>query len=145
MRQSVLQKRYIVALFIVAISVISCSVLGSDAVDCNSGDFHGYRIVIPLSASNLQESCSNALNATYRASFTMAAGDLNTFQQSTYLKNIKDWQTTAPSQARFSKEAAQAKLLLYGTFSDGAISEEVLIDTSNAQQYKVYVVLSNVD
>ena len=145
MRRTGSRQRYIAALLaLIVISVAGCSLLG-DTVDCASPNFHGYRITPPPSASNVQESCSNGINPTYRASFTMAAGDLVAFQQSTFVKDIPNWQTTAPSKSQFSQEAAQAKSLLYGTFGDGAILEEILIDTSHAQQYKVYVVLSNVD
>src|SRR5207247_1559037 len=104
-----------------------------------------YRITLPPSASNVQESCSNVINPTYHASFTMSAGDLTAFQQDSFVQKIKTWDTSAKADSTFSNEAAQAKSLKYGTYGDGAIFEEVLVDTSDPQQYKVYVNLANVD
>src|SRR5262249_39409164 len=136
-RISLLSKRMMALLILLAISSAGCSILNSGRIDCNSSSYHGYTPVLPPSASNVKASCSDL---SYQGSFTMSASDLSTFQQSTFISNIKNWQISVPANSIFSQQAAQAKSLLYGSStSGGAIAVDVLIDTSDSQSYKTYV------
>ena len=56
-----------------------------------------------------------------------------------------NWQTDPAAVTRFEDEAAEMQSLIFGTFSNGAILQDVLIDTSNPQQYTVIYSASFVD
>jgi hypothetical protein len=117
----------------------------NDTVDCNSGNFYGYRLAVPPNANDVQETCRNGLNPTYQSSFTIAPEDLEAVKQDSYIKEISTWQTSVPGDSAFNAQAAQAESVLYGIFSNGAVAAEVLIDTTNAELYKLYVRLINID
>ena len=138
--------RYLILLVIVIAGInLGYSLVSSDTVECNSPNFHGYRLEVPPNADNVQESCRNGLNPTYQSSFTIPPEDLEAVKQDSYIKAISTWQTSVPGDSAFQSQGAQAQSLLYGIFSNGAVAAEVLIDTSNAELYKLYVRLINMD
>ena len=138
--------KYLILLVIVMAGIsLGYELASSDAVDCSSGGFYGYRLEVPSNANNVQESCRNGLNPTYQSSFTIAPNDLDALKQNTYIKDISTWQTTVPGDSAFQSQAAQASSLLYGIFSNGSVAAEVLIDTSNAELYTLYVRLIDID
>lgn len=125
------------------LSLSACGLLGMNRSDCSRNMLLLLELEPPTSATFTEEQCSmGIINPTYTATLTIPAVDLVAFQQST---RVKSWLTTAVSAVSLKDEAAGMTSLLYGTFGDGAISEEVLIDTSNPQQYTVYVVRTFVD
>jgi hypothetical protein len=138
-------KVIIAAIILIAVAVLSYSLLTNDTVDCNSGAFQGYRLAVPANANDVHESCRNGLNPTYQSSFSITPNDLEAVKQDSYIKEISTWQTSVPGDSAFNVQAAQAKSVLYGIFSNGAVAAEVLIDTSNAELYKLYVRLVNTD
>ena len=111
-------------------------------MDCSSDMLSMLKIQPPSNAKIVSESCSMGINPTYTATVTIAPTDLAAFQQTT---NITDWKTSAEEAVSFKDKAAGMTSLLFGHFGDGAISEEILIDTSNAQQHTIYFVRSFVD
>jgi hypothetical protein len=129
-------------ILIVFVSLSACGLLGGNRIDCSSDMMAMLKIQPPANAKITSESCSSGINPTYKATFTINPTDLTAFQQAT---NIKDWQTNADKSVSFKNEAAGMQSLLYGDFGDGAISEEVLIDTSDSQQYIVYFERTFVD
>lgn len=133
-----------IGLFALIVLVLSgCGFFTLDSpISCDSDRFNGYRATLPPSAQDVRETCSNEFNPSYEASFTLPAADLSAFQSST---SITDWQTTAPDNSYFDRQARGARSVLYGTSSNGAIFEQVLIDTSDPRQYKIYIQLVNVD
>lgn len=84
----------------------------------------------------------NIVNPSYTNTFTMSPDDLETFQQSTL---VTEWQTDASHVRMFDDEAAQMDSLLVGSYVDGVILLEVVIDTSNPEQYRVYYGATFVD
>jgi hypothetical protein len=137
---------HLIALVVlVVISVVGYGALTNDTVDCASGVFYGYRLEVPSNATNVQETCRNGLNPTYQSSFSISPSDLDAVKKEAYISAISTWQTTVPGDSAFQAQAAQAKSLLYGIFSNGAVAAEVLIDTSSAELYTLYVRLVNID
>lgn len=131
------------ALLLAMVSLSACGLLGMNRSDCSRDMLLMLELEPPASATFTNEHCSMGIvNPTYTATLTIPAVDLVAFQQST---RIKSWLTTAVSAISLKDTAEGMQSLLFGTFSDGAISEEVLIDTSNPQQYTVYVVRTFVD
>ena len=131
-----------VALAWVLLTATACGSFLSEEQDCGESRFAGLRATLPPSAADVRESCDSFINDTYRGSFTMTPQDLAAFQAGTRIQN---WQPTIGTDETFKEEAARAKSLLFGTFGDGAIIQDVLIDTSDPQRYKVYYQASNVD
>ncbi|MBZ0287884.1 MAG: hypothetical protein K8I30_09745, partial [Anaerolineae bacterium] len=126
--------------------IAGCGLLsgGSDS-GCDADILNAIRIAPPASASDLTESCVKGFapgNAQYRASFTLDPADLPAFQAST---RITDMQNSVPANAVFQEEAAGLSAFQYGKFGDGAIQEDLLVDTSNPQQYKIYFYRAFVD
>ncbi len=135
------QSAALLAMLMLALS--GCGLFTLDSpVSCDSDSFYGYKATLPSSARNVEEKCSNDFNPSYEASFTLPASDLSAFQAST---PITEWTTSAPENAVVSRYARGASSVLYGTSSNGAIYEQVLIDTSDPQTYKVTMQLVNVD
>ncbi len=131
------------ALLLALVSLSACGVLGIARSDCSRSMLLMLELEPPESATFTEEHCSMGIvNPTYTATLTIPAIDLVAFQQST---RIESWLTTAASAISLDDEADGLSSLLFGRFSDGSISEEVLIDTSNPQQYTVYVVRSFID
>lgn len=131
------------ALLLVVINVSACGVLGIARSDCSRSMLLMLELEPPESATFTDEYCSMGIvNPTYSATLTIPAVDLVAFQQST---RIESWLTTAVSAISLEDEADGLTSVLFGAYSDGAISEEVLIDTSNPQQYTVYVVRTFID
>ena len=132
-----------IGLLALLVALTGCGLFELDSpISCDSPDFYGYRATLPPSAQDVREKCSNDFNPSYEARFTLPAADLSAFQAST---SITDWRTTAPDNSYFEREARGARSVLYGTSSNGALFEQVLIDTSDPQQYKIYMQLVNVD
>lgn len=137
---------FMFAILLLAMSLTACGLLsgGSDSA-CDPDILNAIRIAPPPSATDLTESCVKGFapgNAQYRATFTLDPTDLSAFQASTRIDN---WQTTLPANAVFQDEAAGMAAFQYGKFGDGAIQEDVLIDTANPQQYKIYFYRAFVD
>jgi hypothetical protein len=123
-----------VVIAVVLISVTGCQSLGG-STDCNENPAFAWRAKFPPSAANIEERCAmNIVNPSYTATFTMSPTDLVTFQQST---PITAWETQPAEAITFKSEAERLDSLLFGKFSNGAVSMEVLIDTSDPQLYKV--------
>lgn len=121
----------------------ACGLLSGGDTDCETNPAAGWRVSLPPSAANVEERCAmNIVNPSYTATFTMSPDDLATFQQSTL---ITDWRTDASAAGVFENEAAQMESLLVGSYGDGAVALEVLIDTSDPQQYRVYYDAAFVD
>lgn len=131
------------ALLLAMLSLSACGLLGMNRSDCTRDMLLLLEIDPPASATFTEEHCSMGIvNPTYTATLTIPAVDLVAFQQST---RVKSWLTTAISAISLKDTAANMSSVLFGAFSDGAISEEVLIDTSDPQAYTVYVVRTFVD
>jgi hypothetical protein len=131
---------------LLAISLTACGLLsGTTDSGCDADVLNALRIAPPASATGLTESCVKGFapgNAQYRATFTLDAADLPAFQAST---RITDVQNTVPANAVFQDEAARMTAFQYGKFGDGAIQEDLLVDTSDPQQYKIYFYRAFVD
>jgi hypothetical protein len=125
---------------LLVVNLTACSLLG-DRVDCDEVP-EMLRVTLPPSANEVAERCSKGINPTYRATFTMSPDDLESFRRST---PITDWKTDASDTVSFDDEAAKATSLLFGDFSDGAISMEVLVDTSNPDDHVVHYEAAFVD
>lgn len=125
--------------------------------DCSDEAYDLVRPVLPASAEVLEEECSSFVNSTYTVIFSMSPDDLSTFQQQHHPQaKIDEWQTdlSDPYLSEESKQAiitrleeqgAQLNSILYGRYSDGIYWMEILIDTSDPQQYLVYYSNSYVD
>lgn len=123
----------------------ACGLLDFATERCDQETMDSLRLTLPASVTDLDESCVPGFapgNAQYNATFTMSADDLATFQQGT---SISDWQTDATSATVLDEEAANLETFLFGHFGNGVILQEVLIDTSNPQQYRVQVFNAYVD
>jgi len=131
-----------VVLALAVMSVSACGLLSSSN-PCST-DMLAMLSVSPLppSANVLYQNCSMSFNPTYDLRMTIAPADLVAFQQST---SITNWQTDPAAVTRFEDEAAGMQSLIFGTFGNGAIIQDVLIDTSNPQQYTVIYSASFVD
>lgn len=135
--------RLLGSLLVLACVVSGCGLLGIDRNDCNRDMLVILELDPPSTATFTSEHCSMGIvNPTYSATLTIPAVDLVDFQKST---RIQEWFTTAASAISLKNAAEQMKSLLFGSYSDGVISEEVLIDTANPQQYTIYVVRTYVD
>jgi hypothetical protein len=137
---------FVVGILLLSVSLTACGLLsgGSDS-GCDPDILNAIRIAPPASADDLTESCVKGFapgNAQYRAAFTLDPADLAAFQASTRIDN---WQTTLPANAVFRDEAAGITAFQYGKFGDGAIQEDILIDTANPQRYKIYFYRAFVD
>jgi hypothetical protein len=125
---------------LLVVNLTACGLLG-DRGECD--EVPGMlRVTLPPSASDVTERCSKGINPTYRATFTMSPDDLESFRRST---PITDWKADASDTVSFDDEAAKATSLLFGDFSDGAISMEVLVDTSNPDEHVVHYEAAFVD
>jgi hypothetical protein len=125
---------------LLVVNLTACGLLG-DRGDCD--EVPGMlRVTLPPSASDVTERCSKGINPTYRATFTMSPDDLESFRRST---PITDWKADASDTVSFDDEAAKATSLLFGDFGDGAVSMEVLIDTSNPDHHVVHYEAAFVD
>ncbi|MCA0456085.1 MAG: hypothetical protein LCI00_19055 [Chloroflexi bacterium] len=131
------------ALLIAVVSLSACGLLGINRSDCSQEVLLMLELDPPESATFTEEHCSMGIvNPTYTATLTIPAVDLVAFQQNTH---IESWLTTAVSALSLKDQAEGMDSILFGSFSDGAISEEVLIDTRNPQAYTVYVVRTFID
>ncbi|MBC7815142.1 MAG: hypothetical protein H7175_28550 [Burkholderiales bacterium] len=118
----------------------SFNLMGGDP--CTPDMLAMLEITPPLRANIIYQSCSMSFNPTYDLRMTIAPVDLVVLQQST---SITNWQTDPAAVTRFEDEAAGMQSLIFGTFGNGAIIQDVLIDTSNPQQYTVIYSASFVD
>jgi hypothetical protein len=128
-----------------SVMAAACSLFDLATDACDQETIDSLRLALPASASNVDESCVPGFapgNAQYNATFTMSPDDLQTFQEGT---SITDWQTDATRASVLDEEAAQLQSFIFGHFGNGVILQEVLIDTSNAQQYRVQVFNAYVD
>ncbi|HEX2619035.1 MAG TPA: hypothetical protein VHL11_02780 [Phototrophicaceae bacterium] len=140
-------KSFMILLLIgIVMNLTACrAFLFDDEVSCDSDQFYGYVVPVPATAIDVQEDCSNGFNPTYIASFVIPVAELSAFQQSEYFSQITDWHTTVPDDSIFKSKNDKTTALLYGHYGDGAINLEVLIDMSDPEQYRVYVIATNVD
>jgi hypothetical protein len=107
-----------------------------DTVDCHATDeLVMVRVALPASAADIHWQCTVGLNASYDVNFLMAPEDLNAFQNST---RITEWRADATGAVRFVNEAQTMTSLMFGTYADAAVMDEILIDTSDPARYKVY-------
>jgi hypothetical protein len=121
----------------------ACGLVGSENTNCDTNPAFAWKASPPPSAADLEERCAmNIVNPSYTASFSMSPDDLEAFQQST---PIRAWTTDASAAVVFENEAAQMESFLIGTYSDGAVALEVLIDTSDPQEYRVFYDAAYVD
>lgn len=123
----------------------ACGLLDFAGDSCDQETFDALHLPLPASVTDLNESCVPGFapgNAQYNATFSMTPADLQTFQDNT---SITDWQTDASGASVLDEEAAQLQTFIFGHFGDGVILQEVLIDTSDAQQYRVQVFNAFVD
>lgn len=111
-------------------------------MNCSPDMLSMLKIQPPSNTKTVSESCSMDISPTYSATLTITPADLEAFQQTT---NITDWKTNEADVSFFKDKVSGLKSLLSGKYGDGIISEEILIDTSNVQQYTVYFVRSYVD
>lgn len=130
-----------------AVALSACGLLSGGNGDggCDPDILNALRIAPPASASSLMESCVKGFapgNAQYRATFSLDPADLAEFQSSTRITAL---QTTLPANAVFGDEATSLTAFQYGQFGDGAIQEDLLVDTTNPQQYKIYFYRAFVD
>lgn len=131
------------ALLLAMVSLSACGLLGINRSDCSRSVLLMLELDPPESVTFTEEYCSMGIvNPTYTATVTIPAVDLVAFQQST---RVESWLPTAVSAVLLKDQAEGMKSMLFGRFSDGAISEEVLIDTSNPQLYTAYVVRTFID
>jgi hypothetical protein len=126
------------------LSMTACSIFDFRGdTDCQNNPAAAWAVSLPPSASNVEERCSmNIVNPSYTVFFTMSPNDLETFQQST---PIASWSGDVSVASTFGDQAAQMESLLVGSYGDGAVLLEVLIDTSDPQQYRVYCDATFVD
>lgn len=122
--------------------------LGS-SVPCDTFDAKVKITQWPASTRILREQCISGFNPTYQAELTIQPQDLMALQQQAPLNKIQQWRRQTDSQifsdSPLQQKGKQMASLLYADFSDGAYLMEVLIDTSKAQQYMVYISNSFVD
>ena len=118
----------------------SCGLLGGES--CSRSKFGTVRLALPSRASDVAETCSSGVAASYEVTFNFPAANVTDFQRRTHITN---WQMTVDPNSRFKDKAAALKSLLAGSHSDGALYEDVLIDTSNPQQYRVYYYAQDID
>lgn len=105
-----------------------------ETVECTP-DWYGMTITPPPSANVLEERCRSAFNPDYYLVFTMAPSDLEAFQADVPVTN---WSGDASVMLDFQAEAARATSFLAGSFGNGAISVDALIDMSDPSLYTVY-------
>ena len=121
-----------IALAGMLLTVTSCVV---GPTNCAGNTYTYLRTTFPPSAAAVRESCTHFADPIYEVTFTMAPQDLAAFQQSTRIRN---WHTNPAAVTAFKDEAARAKSLLFGAYSDSGFVQDILIDTSDPRQYKVY-------
>jgi hypothetical protein len=125
----------LLTLLLLLVSLSGCGLLGGNRMDCKADLLATLKIQAPASAKITSESCSSGINPTYRATYMITPPDLEAFERAT---QVTDWQTNAGKAVAFKDKATSMQSLLFGRFGDGNYIEEVLIDTSNSQQYTVY-------
>jgi hypothetical protein len=124
------------------LSMTACGLIFSgDSVACEGHITESWHVTPPPSATNLEEHCQNGIQPSYDARFSMAAADAEAFMQDS---GITDWETNSGAGV-MEDEAARAGSYEVGTFGDGAYYVEVLIDTSDPQQYQVHYSAAFVD
>ena len=128
---------------LLVIVTAACGMIGDGNTNCEDNPAFAWRVTLPPSAANVEERCAmNIVNPSYSVTFTMSPDDLEPFQQSIL---ISEWRMDVSAAGVFENEAAQMESLLVGTYGDGAVMLEVLIDTSDPQQYRVYYDATYVD
>jgi hypothetical protein len=135
----------IVLCIILAVMIAACGLLDFASESCDQETFDALRLPLPASVTDLDESCVPGFapgNAQYNATFNMTPTDLQTLQDNT---SITDWQTDASGASALNEEAANLQSFIFGGYGDGIILQEVLIDTSNPQHYRVQVFNAFVD
>jgi hypothetical protein len=135
----------IVLCIILPVMTGACGLLDLATDSCDQETFDALRLPLPASVTDLDESCMPGFapgNAQYNATFTMSSDDLQTFQDNT---SITDWQTDASGASALNEEAANLQSFIFGGYGDGIILQEVLIDTSDPQQYRVQVFNAFID
>ena len=135
--------RLLLSVGLLAVCLSGCRVLfGDSSASCESDMVSIVRLVPPEGAEIQEERCSTGINPTQNIRFTIPPEQLQAVKDSV---SITDWQENAPNPTGFEDEAASMSSYLYGNFGDGAIYQEMLIDTSNPERYTVYYSGSFVD
>lgn len=133
----------IASVLLTAIAVSGCGVLiGLGHDDCRTGIRQMLEITPPASATIISESCSSFINDTYRITFTIPPEELTNVQN---LAHVANWSSDYSRIGIWKDEASTISSAIFGSYNDGAISEEVLIDTSRSDLYTVYFYRSFVD
>lgn len=111
-------------------------------ISCDKFDYQVKITHWPRNTRILQEQCITDPIPTYQAKFTLLPKELPTFQTQPPLNQIVLWRSDTSSliasSSDFHKAGRKMRSLLYADYSDGIYLLEVLIDTSNHQQYVVY-------
>ncbi len=141
-RQKHYRQLFRLSLLVVIVNLAACGLLGGNRMDCSPDMLSMLKIMPPSGTKTVSESCSMGINPTYKAVYTIIPADLSMFQQVTA---VTDWKLTPDDAVSFKHEAVGLKTLLFGSFGNGVISEEVLIDTGNPEQYTVYFERTFVD
>ena len=141
-KQSVYGWWKLIILLPLVVSVAACGMLfGDDSVSCEGHITGDWQATPPPSATNFTERCDEGAQPSYDASFTMSAEDVESFMQST---RVTDWQTNIGAGV-LAEEAERAQSYRAGNAGDGIFYLEMLIDTSDAAQYRVYYSVSYVE
>jgi hypothetical protein len=141
-KQTVYRRLKWMILLPLLVSATACGLIFSDdSVSCEGHITESWQVTPPPSATNLEEHCQNGIQPSYDARFSMSAADVEVFKQST---GITNWQTNSGAGV-MEDEVAGAQSYMVGTFGDGAYYVEVLIDTTDSQQYQVYYSAAFVD
>lgn len=100
---------------------------------------------LTASANVLEQSCTEGFapgNATVRVKFTLSPDEVDAFMQST---PISEWALSVPADYTYNGAPVNAESVSYGTYGDGVIYMEILIDTHDPTLYTIYYVNSYVD
>lgn len=145
----VLVLQYRIWISILLLSGLLINIGGCNSNTCETFKHDYLRINLPSTTKNLKERCWTGFNPTYEAEFAIAPQDLEILQGQAPLTKIDRWRSDTSSQiftdSDLQKKGKQMQSLLYADYSDGVYLMQILIDTSNAQQYTVYFSNSNVD
>ncbi|HLA43291.1 MAG TPA: hypothetical protein VJZ27_07645, partial [Aggregatilineales bacterium] len=98
------------------------------------------QIKLPASASDLEPLCGGIGAQAVQGTFNMNPGDLNRFMENAGLE-LPYSQTEYPEDDtfRFFPEKATVQSWLYQVHDDPLLFKQILIDTSNPSEYRVYI------
>jgi len=102
------------------------------------------KAVLPASAQKLEEKClsRSPLTPAYKAEFALAPQDLETLQQQGRFAKASSWSSQVPInldyETEFMRKGEEMQSLLYAEYISIDYLTQILIDTSNPEQYVVY-------